>query len=122
MREPEGRPPEVRLIALALLSVVRALAQDGPLLVALDDVQWVDASSAEVLRFMLRRLEGAPVGVLATVRGQPVEVPLELDRAFAGFQRLAASPFPAVRSIGSSGVGLRSAWCGRNWCAGTGSR
>src|SRR5438046_6199351 len=57
MREPDGPPPEVRLLGLALLSVVRALAEEGPLLVGLDDVQWVDASSAEVLRFMFRRLE-----------------------------------------------------------------
>jgi len=92
MREPDGPPPEVRLLGLALLSVVRALAQEGPLLVGLDDVQWVDASSAEVLRFMLRRLEGEPVGVLATVRGRPVQVPLELDKAFGGFQRIAVEP------------------------------
>jgi DNA-binding CsgD family transcriptional regulator len=88
MREPGGPPPEVRLLGLALLSVVRALARDRPLLIALDDIQWVDASSAEVLRFMLRRLEGERVGVLATARGRPVEVPLELDKAFAAFQRV----------------------------------
>jgi DNA-binding CsgD family transcriptional regulator len=92
LRYPHGPPPEVRLLGLALSSVVRALSQDAPLLVGLDDVQWVDASSAEVLRFVLRRLEGEPVGVLATVRERPVEVPLELDRAFAGFQRLAVEP------------------------------
>ena len=92
LREPEGPPPEVRLLGLALLSVVGALAQDGPLLVALDDVQWLDASSAEVLTFMLRRLEGEPVGVLATVRGRHAEVPLELDRAFGGFRRLVVEP------------------------------
>jgi DNA-binding NarL/FixJ family response regulator len=95
LREPDGPPPETRLLGLALLSVVRALAQGGPLLVALDDVQWVDANSAEVLRFMLRRLEGEPVGVLATVRGRPVEVPLELDRAFWAFQRVGVEPLSA---------------------------
>ncbi|HEY7017747.1 MAG TPA: AAA family ATPase [Gaiellaceae bacterium] len=89
LREPDGPPPEVRLLGLALLAVVRALAQGRPLLLGLDDVQWVDASSAEVLRFAIRRLEGQPVGVLATVRGRPVEVPLELDKAFGGYQRLA---------------------------------
>jgi DNA-binding NarL/FixJ family response regulator len=95
MREPDGPPPEVRLLALALLSVVRTLTRDGPLLLGLDDVQWIDPSSAEVLRFMLRRLEGEPVGVLATVRGRPIEVPLELDRAFAAFQRVAVEPLSA---------------------------
>jgi predicted ATPase len=95
MRQPDGPPPEVRLLGLALLSVVRALAQGGPLLLALDDVQWLDASSAEVLRFMLRRLEDEPVGVLATVRGRPVEVPLEFDKSFAAFERVAVDPLSA---------------------------
>jgi DNA-binding CsgD family transcriptional regulator len=92
LRESDGQPPDTRLLGLALLSVVRALAQDGPVLVALDDVQWVDASSAEVLSFVLPRLEGEPVGVLGTVRERPVEAPLELDRAFGSFRRLPVGP------------------------------
>jgi DNA-binding CsgD family transcriptional regulator len=92
MREPVGPPPEVRLLGLAALSVARALARSRPVLFALDDAQWVDASSAEVLTFMLRRLEGEPVGVLATVRGHPAHVPFELDRAFGGFRRLEVEP------------------------------
>jgi len=92
MRDPDGPPPEVRLLGLALLSVVGALAQERPVVLCLDDVQWIDASSAEVLRYMLRRLEGEPVGLFATVRGRPVEVPLELDNAFGGFVRLTVEP------------------------------
>jgi DNA-binding CsgD family transcriptional regulator len=92
MREPDGPPPEARLIGLALLSVVGALARERPLVLCLDDVQWVDASSAGVLRYMLRRLEGVPVGLFATVRGRPVEVPLELESAFVGFERLTVEP------------------------------
>ncbi|MGH2931997.1 MAG: ATP-binding protein [Gaiellaceae bacterium] len=92
LREPDERLLDARLLGVSLLSVVRALAQDGPLLVALDDVQWVDPSSAQVLSFVLRRLEGEPVAVLGTVRERPVEAPLELDRAFATFRRLAVGP------------------------------
>ena len=92
LREPDGPPPETRLLAAALLSVVHELARSRPLLIAVDDVQWVDASSAEILGFMLRRLEDEPVGVLATVRGRPVEAPLGLDRAFPGFRRLPVDP------------------------------
>jgi DNA-binding NarL/FixJ family response regulator/tetratricopeptide (TPR) repeat protein len=92
LREPDGAPPEVRVLGLALVSVVRALARERPVLLALDDVQWVDASSAEILAFMLRRLEGEPVGVLATVRGRPVRAPLELNRAFGAFERLPVGP------------------------------
>jgi DNA-binding CsgD family transcriptional regulator len=88
MREPDVAPPEGRLLAAALLSIVRLLAEDRPLVLALDDAQWIDASSADLLRFVLRRLEAEPVGVLATARGRPVEAPLELDRAFAQFRRL----------------------------------
>jgi DNA-binding CsgD family transcriptional regulator len=92
LREPEGPPPEVRVLGVALVAAVSALAQDGPVLVALDDVQWVDASSADVLGFMLRRLDGQPVGVLATVRGHPVRTPLDLERAFAATERLPLEP------------------------------
>jgi hypothetical protein len=41
---------------------------------------------------MLRRLEAEPVAVLATVRGRPVEMPLELDRTFAALRRLPIEP------------------------------
>lgn len=92
IREPDGPPPEARLIATALLSIVRILVEERPLLFAIDDAQWVDTSSADLLHFVFRRLEGEPVGVLATVRGLPVEAPFELDRAFAGFRRLRVAP------------------------------
>ena len=92
IREPDERFPDTRVLGLALLSVVRALAEERPVLIAVDDAQWLDASSAEVLTFMLRRLDAEPVAVLATARGRPVAVPLELDRAFDGFRRLAIEP------------------------------
>jgi DNA-binding CsgD family transcriptional regulator len=90
--EPDEMFPDTRVLGLALLSVVRALAEERPVLVAVDDAQWLDASSAEVLTFMLRRLDAEPVAVLATVRGRPVAVPLELDRTFAAFRRLPIEP------------------------------
>jgi len=92
LREPDTAPPERRLIAAGLLSMVRLLAKEGPLVLALDDAQWVDASSADLLRFVLRRLDAEPVGVLATVRGRPVATPFELDRAWAGFRRVSVAP------------------------------
>jgi DNA-binding CsgD family transcriptional regulator len=91
MREPEGTPPEGRLLAMALLSIVRVLTEDRPLVLGLDDVQWVDASSAGILRFVLRRLEKQPVGVLATVRGRPDKAPLELG-AFVALRRIPVAP------------------------------
>src|SRR3954447_21586694 len=92
LREPDGVFPDTRALGVALLSAIRAIAEQGPVLIAVDDGQWLDASSAELLAFVLRRLDGDPVAVLATVRGQPVAVPLELDRAFGSFRRLAVEP------------------------------
>jgi len=92
IREPDDVLPDTRVLALALLSTVRALTEERPVLIALDDAQWLDASSADVLTFMLRRLDAEPVAVLATVRGRPVGVPLDLDRTFAAFRRLPIEP------------------------------
>ncbi len=51
-----------------MLSLFRELSAAAPLLVAVDDAQWLDRATAAALRFALRRLDTAPVGVLATVR------------------------------------------------------
>ena len=96
IREPEGPPPEARLLAAALLSIVRVLAEERPLVLALDDAQWVDASSARILRFVLRRLETERIGVLATVRGRPAKAPLELELAFPELRRLVVAPLSAA--------------------------
>jgi predicted ATPase len=80
LAEPEGEPPDQRAIGLALLNVLRTLSGGGPLLVAIDDAQWLDQPSAAVLAFALRRLTAEPIGVLATVRltdGEPPPVSLE---------------------------------------------
>jgi hypothetical protein len=65
---PDGVEPDV--VAVAFASVLRVLSNDGPLLVAVDDAQWVDATSRAALAFAFRRLVGKPIGFLATVRGR----------------------------------------------------
>jgi DNA-binding CsgD family transcriptional regulator len=64
-----GQPFDQRVVATAFLSVVEALARTTPVLVAIDDVQWLDPSSKAVLTFVARRLTGR-VGVLVTERAQ----------------------------------------------------
>jgi DNA-binding CsgD family transcriptional regulator len=54
--EPSGNASEPLAISVAVLTVLRELAESVPVLVALDDGQWLDVSSAEVLRFAARRL------------------------------------------------------------------
>jgi DNA-binding CsgD family transcriptional regulator len=83
LADPGGNPPDTHGVGLAVLDVLRALAVRGPVLVALDDVQWLDPASAGVLQIAFRRLRDERIGVLATVRGTPgTSAPLQLDRSF----------------------------------------
>jgi AAA ATPase domain len=82
--EPGGRAPDQRTVSVAFLTVLRLLARGRPVLVAIDDVQWMDLPSARVLKFALRRLTVEPVGVLAAVRlGVPHDNPLEVGDSVA---------------------------------------
>ena len=65
-------PTDWRGVALAALGSIRGLSTLGPVLVAIDDVQWLDRPSARVLTFALRRLAGAPVGFIGTDRTGPL--------------------------------------------------
>ena len=58
---------DLRAVAAGFLSVTERLADTTPVLVAIDDVQWLDPSSVLVAAFAVRRLSG-PVGILGTVR------------------------------------------------------
>jgi DNA-binding NarL/FixJ family response regulator len=66
--EPTGDGLEQRLVGAALRTVLRAIADERPLVLALDDLQWVDAASATTLGYALRRLGGAKVGILGARR------------------------------------------------------
>jgi len=66
--DPGPRPTDWRAVGVAVLEVIRAMCAGGPVLVAVDDLQWLDGASARVLAFALRRLAGEPLGFLATQR------------------------------------------------------
>jgi DNA-binding CsgD family transcriptional regulator len=103
--EPDGAPPDNRAVSLAVLGVLRAASRDGPVVVAVDDAQWLDAPTSRVLEFALRRLDADLVGVLATARLGTDEgpVPLGLDRFLpeGRFRRLDVGPL-TVDALGSA--------------------
>ncbi|MEU0571856.1 AAA family ATPase [Nonomuraea sp. NPDC005983] len=60
------------LTGVAVLTLLSQMAERAPLVVVLDDAQWIDSASAAVLAFATRRLDADPVAVLAAVRdGDP---------------------------------------------------
>lgn len=61
-----GDPPnDHRLVGTTILSILERLAAESPVLVAIDDVQWMDTSSQSVVAFVARRLDRR-IGVLFT--------------------------------------------------------
>jgi DNA-binding CsgD family transcriptional regulator/tetratricopeptide (TPR) repeat protein len=60
-------------LRLAVLSALRALAAEGPVLVVADDLQWLDPASAELLGFAARRLGDTPVQMVCAVRTEDQE-------------------------------------------------
>jgi DNA-binding CsgD family transcriptional regulator len=68
LEEAEPVPIDPRAIAAAVLGSIRLLARRGPLLIAVDDSQWLDPASAAALGFALRRLNGQPVAIVITIR------------------------------------------------------
>ncbi|MFN8156195.1 MAG: AAA family ATPase [Candidatus Nanopelagicales bacterium] len=85
----DGSRPGTLVVATALLAVLDARSTDVPLLVAVDDLHWVDAESRAVLAFASRRIADNAVAVVAATR-PPLALPgietaevLDLDTASA---------------------------------------
>ena len=93
---PEGTPPDARTVSVATLSVARSLASSSPVVVAVDDAQWLDPPTAAALEFAVRRLDRERVGILTAVRLG--------DGPVATFDRVAGDDRTAV-AVGPLSVG-----------------
>ncbi|MCZ0972704.1 ATP-binding protein [Streptomyces albulus] len=63
----DGPVPEVSMVAFAVLNLLAEAAEDAPLLLALDDAQWLDAPTQEALAFVARRVSRDPILVVAAL-------------------------------------------------------
>jgi DNA-binding CsgD family transcriptional regulator len=109
--EPGETAPDPHAIGLAVLDVFRALSEQAPVLVALDDVQWLDPASAGALQIAFRRLRDEPIVLLATLRlGPDLASPVELERSFPNkrLERLTVGPLTvaAVHRLLAERLGL----------------
>ena len=83
-----GSAPDKFLVGLAVLSMLSDVAEQQPLLCLIDDQQWVDHASAQVLAFVARRLAAEAVGMVFAVRTPGHEL--------AGLPELVVSGLPDV--------------------------
>jgi DNA-binding CsgD family transcriptional regulator len=92
--EAVGRPAFAGAVAFGFLGALRALASTSRLLIAVDDIQWLDDASARLIEFAARRLVHEPVRLLLAARAaEDAPVPLALDRAFGRrLRRLLVGP------------------------------
>jgi DNA-binding CsgD family transcriptional regulator len=98
----DGPAGDRLVVSNAALALLGQAAADGPLLLIVDNLQWVDQASALVLGFIARRLRGSQVGLIAAERtGAPL-----LFAGVPGYEvrplgpgasaRLAAARFPGL--------------------------
>ena len=64
----KGEPPDRLLVSNATLALFGLVADEQPLLILADDAHWLDRSSAWILMFLARRLEGTRVSFVAATR------------------------------------------------------
>src|SRR5918996_1096297 len=87
--------PDQFLVGLAALTLVSAVAATRrPLLIVIDDTQWLDQESADALGFLARRLHADPVCLLASVRDSNASRDL-----FEGLPLLNLSPLSETASV-----------------------
>ena len=90
-----GAPADGRdrlALRVAVLDTLRALASTGPLLLVVDDLQWLDEPTADLLAFAVRRLDGLDIRVLAAERVPEGEQPTRLRCCPPGTLELPVPP------------------------------
>ena len=74
-----GPPPDRFLVGLGVHALLGLVATSGPILIMVDDLQWLDQESIDVLAFVARRVDGGGVGMILAQRS---------DTAITAFDQL----------------------------------
>jgi DNA-binding CsgD family transcriptional regulator len=114
LRADAGRSPlQQRAVSAAALHVLLDLARAAPVLLAVDDLQWLDSPTVQVLRFAVRRIAGARIGVLVASRWNVgADDRLELADALPHVDRLVVGPLDLTGLDAMLRSRLRTAFLG----------
>ena len=96
--QPDDLVADPRAVAVSCATLLRDVAAAGPVLVAVDDVHWLDPETATALAFVARRMPDRGLGLLLTWRTGPRDSEPELVSALAGVgERVQIPPLePAI--------------------------
>jgi len=89
LRDSEAEPPAPYAVAAAFLAALRGAAAERPVLIAIDDLQWVDPSSAVVLQYALRRADPGEIRfLLARREGEPETIDVAATPVYGRLETL----------------------------------
>ena len=112
LREAET-PADPRTMAAALLTAVTRLSARDPLVIVIDDAQWLDAPSRRAIEWVARRLPPRLGMVVATRSQPPARTPIDLEAALppGDVEHLVLAPLSlaSLHRLISSGLGLQLA-------------
>ncbi|MFB7718580.1 AAA family ATPase [Nocardia sp. NPDC056100] len=91
-----GPAPDVLPVCTAALLLLDAVAAERPVVLLVDDIQWIDRASAVVLGFIARRITGTGVGLLVSVRSGAEGFPQRGDMPELSIEAL---PDPAAEAL-----------------------
>ena len=95
---PSGTLPDQRALSVAVAGLLRSLTSpERPVLLALDDAQWLDESSAAIFAYAIRRLADRPLGLVVSVRAgsaTPASDGLVAAAPVDRLERIAVGPLP----------------------------
>jgi len=81
-----GPAPDRFLVGLAVLSLLAAVAEDRPLLCLVDDAQWLDDASDQILTFVARRLLAEPLAIVFGTRRPSPDAPALPELVLGGLE------------------------------------
>ncbi len=102
LRAEADAPVDPRALGVAIVSLLPMLSRSGPLVIAVDDDQWMDASSAVTLGFAVRRSLDQPLLLLLSRRAPDASTPsldAALDRAEVGRVRVGSLSVGAIQLL-----------------------